>query len=117
MILLLDDDDDLRETVGELIALWGTRCLALPSLAAMTAEERAVLACRLAILDVNLGDGQPSGVDAFEWLRRRRFAGRVVFLTGHARSHPAVARAATTGVQVLAKPLDTFELRQLVEGA
>lgn len=113
-ILLLDDDDDLRDALGDLLALFGAGCLSLPSLAALMASELEALACRLAILDVNLGDGQPSGVDAYEWLRARAFAGRIVFLTGHAASHPAVANAASLGVRVLAKPVESAELRALV---
>ena len=113
-ILLLDDDDDLRDALGDLLALFGVGCLPLPSLAALMAAELEVLSCRLAILDVNLGDGQPSGVDAYEWLRARAFAGRIVFLTGHAASHPVVANAASLGVRVLAKPVESAELRALV---
>jgi DNA-binding response OmpR family regulator len=113
-ILLLDDDEDLRDAVCDLIALFGAPCIALPSVAALTAEAAQALRCRLAILDVNLGDGQPSGVDAYEWLRANGFPGRIVFLTGHAASHPAVARAASLGVQVLAKPIESAELRALI---
>jgi len=113
-VLLIDDDDDLRDAVCDLLGLFGARCLALPSLAALTDAKAAALRCRLAILDVNLGDGQPSGVDAYEWLRAHDFPGRIVFLTGHAASHPAVARAATLGVQVLAKPIESAQLRALV---
>jgi DNA-binding response OmpR family regulator len=114
-ILLIDDDDDLRDAISDLIGLFGARCLALPSLEALAADSHKALRCRLAILDVNLGDGQPSGVEAYEWLRAQGFAGRIVFLTGHAASHPAVARAATLGVQVLAKPIESAELRALLD--
>jgi DNA-binding response OmpR family regulator len=116
-ILLLDDDADLRDAVGDLIRLLGAACLALPSVNAMNAAERDVLACQLAIIDVNLGEGEPSGVDAYEWLRRHAFGGEIVFLTGHAPSHPAVSRAASLGARVLAKPIETDELRALVNGA
>ena len=114
-VLLIDDDDDLREAMGDLLELFGARCLGLPSVAALVDAESAALDCRLAILDVNLGDGQPSGVEAFEWLRAHDFPGRIVFLTGHAASHPAVARAASLGVRVLAKPIESAELRALLD--
>jgi len=116
-IVLLDDDADLRDALCDMFVLLGADCLALASLAEMTSAADRVLACDLAILDVNLGEGQPSGVDAHDWLRRGRFGGRVVFLTGHAPSNPAVARAATLGVRVLTKPIGTDELRALVAGA
>ncbi len=116
-LFLLDDDADLREAIADIFELLGARCVALPSVAAMIEAADEVLACQLGILDVNLGDGQPSGVDAYEWLRQQHFGGRLVFLTGHARSHPAVARAATLGVRVLAKPIETAELRALLDGS
>ena len=116
-IVVLDDDQDLRESVSDVFAVLGRSCLALPSLAAMCDCDREVLACDLAILDVNLGDGVPSGVDAYAWLRERSFGGRIVFLTGHARSHPLVARASTLGAQVLQKPIGTADLRALAQPA
>lgn len=73
------------------------------------------LACRVAILDVNLGEGQPTGVDAYEWLRAHSFAGSVVFLTGHAPTHPAVALAVKSGARVLAKPIKIDELHALLK--
>ncbi len=116
-IVLLDDDADLRDALCDMFALLGADCLPVASLAEMSGAADRVLACHLAILDVNLGEGQPSGVDAYEWLRQQRFGGRVVFLTGHAPSSPAVARAATLGVRVLTKPIGIDEMRALVDGA
>jgi FixJ family two-component response regulator len=115
-VLLLDDDDDLREALGDLVPLLtGQRCLALASLAELIAHRDEVMACSLAILDINLGPGQPSGLDAYAWLTSERFGGRVTFLTGHARSHPLVARAATLGgARVYQKPIDIHELRELL---
>ena len=114
-VLLLDDDADLREALDHIFRTLGWRCLPLPSFAAMSDLRPAVLDCELAILDVNLGQGLPSGVDAHAWLRQHQFAGRIVFLTGHAPSHPLVARAAASGDQVLRKPMSSEELRALAK--
>ncbi|HEX6837739.1 MAG TPA: response regulator [Polyangia bacterium] len=111
--MLLDDDADLRDALCDMFALFGADCLPVASLAELSGAAERALACDLAVLDVNLGDGQPSGVDAYDWLRQRRFGGRVVFLTGHAPSNPAVARAAALGVRVLTKPIGTDEMRAL----
>ena len=116
-ILFLDDDDDLREAVTAVFGMLGRECLALPSVAAMIDTRDTALACELVILDVNLGDGLPSGVDAFAWLRDQKFGGRIVFLTGHARSDLTVARASTLSEHVLQKPLSTEELRALATDA
>jgi FixJ family two-component response regulator len=115
-VMLLDDDTDMRQALGELIAmLTGGRCLALASVAEMMQRRDDALACTLAILDINLGRGQPSGLDAYDWLQRERFAGRIAFLTGHAQHHPLVARAAALGnARVYAKPLDTPELCEML---
>jgi FixJ family two-component response regulator len=115
-VLLLDDDADLRRAFAELISLLTKApCLALASVAEMLARRDDVLACVTAVLDINLGRGQPSGIDAYEWLQRERFAGRVAFLTGHAHSHPLVARAAALGnARVYAKPIDDPQLLEML---
>jgi len=116
-ILILDDDDDLRESVADALGIFGGACLALPSVAAMVDARQAVLACQVAILDVNLGPGLPSGIDAFQWLREQAFGGDIVFLTGHAPSHPMVEGALKLGARVLRKPISTTELRDLAQVA
>ncbi len=66
-----------------------------------------VLAADVAVLDINLGSGQPSGIDAYDWLMSENFGGRLLFLTGHAHAHPLVARAERLRrATVLDKPLD-----------
>ena len=118
-VLILDDDEDLLEAVGGLLDVM-TRC---PSLKVRSYDElvhaRAqAMTCAVAILDVNLGPGQPSGLDAYHWLRGQRFGGRILFLTGHAQTHPLVREAAALdGVLVLRKPIGLDELRQAVDGS
>lgn len=114
-VVVLDDDVDLCDAIRDLFTFLGARCLTFPSLAAMQQAERDVLACDVAILDVNLGAERPSGIDAHQWLRARGFRGRIVFLTGHARTHPEVARAPALGVDVLQKPIESSALRALIE--
>jgi FixJ family two-component response regulator len=113
-ILLLDDDDDLREALGELFMSQGAQCVAVGSLEDLERRGASALACEVAILDVNLGPGKPSGVDAYRWLRSHAFAGRIVFLTGHARTHPSVAEAYKLGTKVLEKPVSTDVLMSLL---
>jgi FixJ family two-component response regulator len=117
-VLILDDDPDLRDSLGDVISeLCRQRCLFAESFDDLVALDRRVDECRLALLDVNLGPDRPSGVDAYEWLRARGFQGRIVFLTGHARTHPAVAHAAAVdGAAVHQKPISVDALRSLVEG-
>jgi ActR/RegA family two-component response regulator len=86
------------------------------SVAEMAALERQALACGLAILDINLGPGVPSGLDALDWLCARQFGGRTVFLTGHAPGFPLVEEARKLArVEVLSKPLSADKLLSLLE--
>ncbi|MDB4936723.1 MAG: hypothetical protein JWP87_3695 [Labilithrix sp.] len=116
-VLILDDDADLREVLSEmLLASGASSCLAAGGLDELKARAREALACDLAILDINLGPGEPSGVDASRWLVGCGFGGRIVFLTGHASSHPLVVEAAQIAhSEILAKPLDGSRLVGLLQ--
>jgi DNA-binding NtrC family response regulator len=115
-LMIVDDDADLREMLKEFFEM-STSCLAVGSLAELEKVRDQALECTLAILDINLGAGQPSGLDVFEWLRKAGFRGRVAFVTGHADNHPLVRRAALEeGVKVYKKPMDIEALVELVKG-
>lgn len=114
-IFVLEDDDDLRLVLVDLIRRSTHRdCFGLRTLDQLREQRAAVLACAVGVLDVNLGTGQPSGLDAFAWLRAERFAGRIAFLTGHAATNPLVERAREMGqASVLSKPLQIPKLLEL----
>ena len=115
---LLDDDNDLLEILAELLQERDCQSLLAHSLEELKALGPAVLAADVAVLDINLGAGQPSGIDAYDWLLSQSFAGRLLFLTGHAHSHPLVARAERLNrAVVLAKPLDGDVLLDRIMGA
>lgn len=117
-VLVVDDDEDMREVLGSTIAeLYERPWLAAASYDDLVALGDRALACDLAILDVNLGPDRPSGVDAYEWLVSHGFRGRIAFLTGHARTHPAVARAASADLaHVYQKPISLGVLQSIVGG-
>ncbi|MBU8895673.1 response regulator [Corallococcus sp. H22C18031201] len=116
-VLVLEDDDDLRGMLCDLLRMYGvTACVDVDSFEALVQQRDAALGCELALLDVNLGAGVQSGLDALDWLLAQAYRGRAVFLTGHARSHPLVRLAyEQTQVKVLAKPVDSRALRALLE--
>lgn len=115
-VLLLDDDRDLRSAVCDFVELIADRqCVAVASFDELVAAEKDVLACAVGLLDVNLGPGKPTGIDAYRWLVGHGFAGRLYFFTGHARVHPLLAEIEKLGaVQVLAKPIDTARLMEVL---
>src|SRR6185503_13366800 len=97
---------------------WQHGCLFAGSLDDVIQLGDRALDCELAILDINLGPDRPSGVEAYEWLVAHGFHGRVVFLTGHARTHPAVERAfRLRAASVYQKPISLELLHSLVDEA
>lgn len=117
-VLLVDDDEDVLDSIADLIALVSKRhVLTARSLTEVERLSGELAGIGLAVLDINLGEGMPSGLDVLRWLRSRQFAGRIVFLTGHAGGLPLVEQARATGVEMLSKPIDLDELRALVEVA
>ena len=117
-VLVLDDDADLRELVCELLAPSSASCIAAGSLKELEERESDAVACDLAILDINLGENEPTGIDACRWLHAHGFGGEIVFLTGHAASDPRVMEAAAlTRARVLTKPLEAARLTELLTTA
>lgn len=118
-VLLLDDDADLRESLCEVLLATGAGgCVVVGSLDELRRREEEALLTQLAILDVHLGDGCPSGLDVHRWLRERGYRGRIVFLTGHAMSDPRVLAALSAqDTQLLLKPIEIATLEELVNAA
>ena len=115
-VLVVDDDADLVDLLGLLLVEAGAeRCVLAHSLDEVTSQREDALGCELAILDINLGAGRPSGLAVHRWLRECGFKGRIVFLTGHAHGHALVQAAARApDAQVVAKPLRADDLTRLL---
>ena len=55
-VMILDDDDDLRETLAEMFQLMcGVETILAPDVEGMVAVGNEVLRCAIAFIDVNLG--------------------------------------------------------------
>ena len=117
-VLHVEDNDDLRELVVELVtAVLKHRCVGVGSYEELVGLGDEALGCSIAILDINLGPNQPSGIDAYRWLRDKGYSGRIVFLTGHASTHPLVIEAHRIGdAEIFSKPIEPDRLRSIVEG-
>jgi FixJ family two-component response regulator len=115
-VVFVDDDEDLLEAMREILHCSAlAECVAVRSLAELERKREQVLACDLAILDINLGPGVPSGIEVFHWLRNRGFTGDIVFLTGHAADDPLVSAAAKLGsTRIYKKPIGMEELGGLI---
>jgi DNA-binding NtrC family response regulator len=114
-VLVVDDDADLREVLGGSIELLGHGCVTAASLAELMEKREEAVRCKLAILDINLHADAPSGLDVHRWLEHEGFTGTILFLTGHARTHPLVIAACESGARVVEKPIGLKELRGLID--
>jgi FixJ family two-component response regulator len=115
---LLDDDADLLEALADLLQTRNCRSVLARSVDELKAKAPEVLEADVAVLDINLGPGLPTGLDAYDWLLSQNFKGRLLFLTGHAHAHPLVARAEKLRrAEVLDKPMDGGLLLERIVGA
>ena len=116
-VLYVEDNEDLRELVVELVTVvLKRRCVGVGSYEELVALGEEALGCSIAILDINLGPHQPSGIDAYAWLRDKGYTGRIVFLTGHASTHPLVVEAQRIGnAEIFSKPIEPDRLRSIIE--
>jgi FixJ family two-component response regulator len=113
-VLILDDSQDLCEAMSQLILLR----LCAPSLCVhsfdqLTENHERALRTRIAFLDVNLGAGPRTGVDAYDWLKSRNYAGHIYFFSGHANTQ-LLGRPLQEGVRILSKPLPSGQLVELI---
>ena len=118
-VLFLDDDDDLRATFIDLVrTVFARECHGIGSHRDLISLGERALHCGVAILDINLGPEVPNGIDSYGWLRKHGYDGRIVFLTGHAASHPLVMEARRLGdAEVVSKPVSLVALTALLEDA
>lgn len=117
-VLVVEDDEDLRAVMRDMLRVaCHADCVDVGSFDELVEHSDQALRCDAALLDVNLGSGMPSGIDAYEWLRKHGFTGKISFLTGHGRTHPLVQRASEIAdVSVVEKPVGVDVLQRLAGG-
>jgi DNA-binding NtrC family response regulator len=116
-VLFVDDSSDLRQVMELMCQSLGIECICVPSMSAVLERVAQVLRTDLAILDVNLGFGEPSGIEIYRWLKGQNYRGKIVFLSGHTRTDPQVAEATRiSGVDFFRKPLGFDQIEALILG-
>ena len=117
-VLFVDDCRDICHVMEFMCqSLPEVECVCVTSMSAVLERAAQVLRTDLAILDVNLGPGEPSGVEIYRWLKGQNYRGKIVFLSGHARTDPRVDEAARiSGVDFFQKPLGFGQLEALILG-
>jgi DNA-binding NtrC family response regulator len=110
-VLVVDDDQTVRETLSEFFEVCGLHVLS----AATAADARRAVAQHLpdvVVLDLHLPDAQ--GLSLFEQLRSDDPEGAIVLLTGHADVRTAVGAMQHGAIDVLEKPVNLETLRDAV---
>lgn len=115
-VLFLDDDKSLCFLMVELFAeSRDIEIVTASSYAQFITHEKDILTFDIIFLDVNLGAGCPTGLDAFQWLREKDYRNKIVFFTGHALSYPEVKEALKTpNVFNLEKPAPIKKIEDLI---
>jgi CheY-like chemotaxis protein len=116
MVLVVDDDADLVRIMGLVLDKAGVPYVAAHSLAEVEALDAHLHDITTALLDVNLGEGEPTGIDVAAWVHGHQPDARIVFMTGHASDHPLVRAAAGIDGAVLTKPINTERLIGVARG-
>jgi DNA-binding NtrC family response regulator len=121
-VLVLDDDEDLRTVLTETLRMLGAdSCVGIGSveeLRKIPVDELKRIS--LIFLDVNLGAGVPSGIDAYHYLKEIHHSGLIYFFTGHAKSHPLIQeaiRASSSQTEVIEKPVKLDIFSDIIEKA
>ncbi len=110
-ILIVDDDDTVRETLSEYFMLTGMDVLS----AATAAEADAIVTQYLpdvVVMDLRLPDAE--GLSLLASLRAQNPDGAIIMLTGHADVRTAVSAMQGGALDLLEKPVNLETLRDAV---
>ena len=110
-ILIVDDDDTVRETLTEFFQLVGMQVIAV----ATAADARNAVARHLpdvVLMDLHLPDAV--GLSLLEQLRQEDPDAAIILLTGHADVRTAVGAMQGGAIDVLEKPVNLDALRDAV---
>lgn len=117
-IVFLDDSSDLRD----LLCLYIRNNMKVASVGFSSFQDfqksrDIVLNSKIAVLDIELGANQPSGIDAYKWLMENSYQGKIFFLTGHGNLHPGVKEAMGLNAPILEKPMSGPSLLKVLTSA
>lgn len=111
LISAIDDDESVRQSVVELLATFGYRVHAFPSVSNfLLSDELRSYSC--IVSDVKMPD--MTGFDLIDALRERNIQTPVVLITAF-RDEKAVARAKSAGIPILTKPFKAHDLVACIE--
>jgi signal transduction histidine kinase len=115
-IMILDDDEAIRDGLALLLEEWGYQAIAAASFQQAERLARTLdLPPDLVLSDLHLGDG-PDGIDAIEAIRRACGCEIPAILITGDTSHEELRRASDSGHMVLCKPVQPRKLLSALRG-
>lgn len=113
---MLEDNLAMCKLMEKMISNMGvTKISIFNSYSDLTKLSKDQLNFDIAFLDVNLGIGQKSGIDAFDWLIANDFKGTIIFLTGHAGSYEILKKISChPNVHLLDKPAEITKIQSYI---
>ncbi len=113
-VFVVDDDDEMRDSLTALLEVLGFSVRTFPSGASLLRYYRAEMPGCL-IVDIRMP--RQSGIELYEQLVRENKRLPVIFITGHADVSTAVAAMKTGALEFLEKPFDRQTLLDHVRAA
>jgi DNA-binding response OmpR family regulator len=116
--VVLDNHRDLADALGNLLrgaGISATICHAPSELRSAASAPGAHF--DLAMIDVALGDNEPTGMEVAEELRRAFPDVQIVIVSGVVPERLADIQAAMPGVRVLSKPFTSEQVLEIVRAA
>ena len=111
LIRIVDDDEDMRESLSFLLESEGWKCAAYASAREFLIEDAASVPGCL-ILDIRMPE--MTGLELQQEMNRRKIFLPIVFLTGHGSIDMAVSAMKSGAVEFLQKPVDHARLLSVV---
>ncbi|MCM2353578.1 MAG: response regulator [Pseudobdellovibrio sp.] len=116
-IFFLDDSEEYLDVMKVFVqAACNFEAITCSNIESMQNQIEEILKSEMAFLDINLGLNQPSGIQAYRWLKSQGYNKPVFFLTGHAKDSDEAREAAIfEDARVLQKPIPPQDFRALIE--
>jgi two-component system nitrogen regulation response regulator GlnG len=113
-LLLIDDDRNVRFSIADVFSESDVEVIVADS-SASALEQLASQTPDVILLDIRLGN--ESGLDLFRRIRQADPKALVIFITGHGTAEMAIEAMKLGAFEYIVKPLDTAQLREIVNQA